>query len=64
MLHVEEIERRRISRELHDEAGQSLLCIRLQMELLEQNSPRKREWRRSCGILAILRSEPFSKCGG
>src|SRR6266851_5350367 len=36
MLHVEEIERRRISRELHDEAGQSLLCIRLQMELLEQ----------------------------
>jgi len=39
MLHVEEIERRRISRELHDEAGQSLLCIRLQMELLEQSIP-------------------------
>lgn len=39
MLHVEEIERRRISRELHDEAGQSLLCIRLQMELLEQSMP-------------------------
>ena len=39
MLHVEEIERRRISRELHDEAGQSLLCIRLQMELLEQALP-------------------------
>ena len=39
MLHVEEIERRRISRELHDEAGQSLLCIRLQMELLEQDLP-------------------------
>jgi signal transduction histidine kinase len=39
MLHVEEIERRRISRELHDEAGQSLLCIRLQMELLEQAIP-------------------------
>jgi signal transduction histidine kinase len=33
------MERRRISRELHDEAGQSLLCIRLQMELLEQNLP-------------------------
>jgi signal transduction histidine kinase len=39
MLHVEEVERRRISRELHDEAGQSLLCIRLQMEMLEQNIP-------------------------
>jgi signal transduction histidine kinase len=39
MLHVEEIERRRISRELHDEAGQSLLCIRLQMELIEQGLP-------------------------
>ena len=46
MLHVEEIERRRISRELHDEAGQSLLCIRLQMELIEQALPEKQgEWR-------------------
>jgi signal transduction histidine kinase len=45
MLHVEEIERRRISRELHDEAGQSLLCIRLQMELLEQALPAEHsEW--------------------
>ncbi len=39
MLHVEEMERRRISRELHDEAGQSLLCIRLQIEMLEQEIP-------------------------
>lgn len=39
MLHVEEIERRRISRELHDEAGQSLLCMRLQMEMLENSLP-------------------------
>jgi signal transduction histidine kinase len=39
MLHVEEMERRRISRELHDEAGQSLLCIRLQMEMLETKLP-------------------------
>ena len=39
MLHVEEMERRRISRELHDEAGQSLLCIRLQIELIEQGLP-------------------------
>jgi signal transduction histidine kinase len=45
MLHVEEIERRRISRELHDEAGQSLLCIRLQMELLEHSlPPEQTEW--------------------
>lgn len=39
MLHVEEAERRRISRELHDEAGQSMLCIRLQMEMLETALP-------------------------
>ncbi|HLJ14079.1 MAG TPA: GAF domain-containing sensor histidine kinase [Bryobacteraceae bacterium] len=46
MLHVEEVERRRISRELHDEAGQSLLCIRLQMELLEQALPETEgDWR-------------------
>jgi signal transduction histidine kinase len=46
MLHVEEIERRRISRELHDEAGQSLLCIRLQIELIEQGMPEgEGEWR-------------------
>jgi signal transduction histidine kinase len=46
MLHVEEIERRRISRELHDEAGQSLLCIRLQIELIEQGLPEgEGEWR-------------------
>ena len=39
MLHVEEAERRRISRELHDEAGQSMLCIRLQIEMLETAMP-------------------------
>jgi signal transduction histidine kinase len=45
MLHVEEMERRRISRELHDEAGQSLLCIRLQIELLENSIPPEHaEW--------------------
>ncbi len=50
MLHVEEIERRRISRELHDEAGQSLLCIRLQIELLEQAIPSEHaEWIRKLG---------------
>ena len=45
MLHVEEMERRRISRELHDEAGQSLLCVRLQIEMLENSlPPEKTEW--------------------
>ena len=39
MVEVEESERRRISRELHDEAGQSLLCVRLQIEMLEQEMP-------------------------
>ncbi len=39
MVEVEESERKRISRELHDEAGQSLLCVRLQMEMLERDVP-------------------------
>ena len=39
MLQVEERERRRIGSELHDEAGQSLLWIRLQLEMLENSLP-------------------------
>ena len=50
MLHVEEVERRRISRELHDEAGQSLLYIRLQLEMLEKELPRNGAgWRERVG---------------
>jgi signal transduction histidine kinase len=45
MLMVEENERRRISRELHDDAGQSLVVIRLQMELIEQLLPEGSEER-------------------
>ncbi len=46
MLHVEEMERRRISRELHDEAGQSLVCIRLMIEMIEMSLPPSAdEWR-------------------
>jgi signal transduction histidine kinase len=39
MMHVEEAERRRVSRELHDQTGQDLLWIRLQMEMLENQLP-------------------------
>ena len=43
MLEVEELERRRISRELHDDPAQALAVIRLQLEMLEMdlstNSP-------------------------
>jgi signal transduction histidine kinase len=36
---AEEQERRRIGRELHDEAGQSLLLLRLELEMLERDAP-------------------------
>jgi two-component system sensor histidine kinase UhpB len=38
---AEEQERRRIGRELHDEAGQSLLLLRLELEMLEREAPEK-----------------------
>jgi len=36
---AEEEERRRIGRELHDEAGQSMQVLRLKLEMLERESP-------------------------
>lgn len=58
MLHIEEVERRRISRELHDEAGQSMLYIRLQLEMLEKEIPDEyRDWRvRLEGIRQVTES--------
>jgi signal transduction histidine kinase len=38
-LRAEEEERKRIGRELHDETGQSLLWLRLQLEMLEREAP-------------------------
>jgi signal transduction histidine kinase len=39
LLQAQEEERRRIRRELHDEAGQSMLFLRLHLELLEKDAP-------------------------
>ncbi len=36
---AEQEERRRIGRELHDEAGQAMLLLRLQLEMLERDAP-------------------------
>jgi two-component system, NarL family, sensor histidine kinase UhpB len=37
--HAEERERRRIGRELHDDTAQSLLLLRLQLEMMERTAP-------------------------
>ena len=39
LLQAQEEERRRIGRELHDEAGQSMLFLRLHLEMLERDAP-------------------------
>ena len=36
---AEEAERRRIGRDLHDQAGQSLVLLRLQLEMMEKDAP-------------------------
>lgn len=40
LIRAEEAERRRVSRQLHDDAAQSLACVRLQLELLEMSLPK------------------------
>ena len=39
LRHAEEQERRRIGRELHDDTAQSLLLLRLQLEMMERDAP-------------------------
>jgi len=39
LMLAEEAERRRIAREVHDEAGQSMLFLRLHLEMLEKKAP-------------------------
>ena len=52
---AEQDERRRIGRELHDEAGQSLLFLRLELEMLEREAPAR--WRRACAGRARWRAD-------
>ena len=40
-LRAEEEERRRIGRDLRDEAGQALALLRLQLELIERDAPER-----------------------
>jgi len=50
--HTEEEERRRIGRELHDEAGQSLLLLRLQLDMMGRDAPASLipRIREACGV--------------
>jgi signal transduction histidine kinase len=50
---AEDDERRRIGRELHDEAGQSLLSLRLQLEMMERDAdaPMRDRLRDARGVL-------------
>ena len=72
---AEEDERHRIGRELHDETGQSLLVLRLELELLERQCggglPRLAELRESVErnieelrrIIAALSPDPLERLG-
>lgn len=53
LIAVEERERRRISRELHDEAGQSLMLLRLELEKLERAAPERAQAHRLAEVRGI-----------
>jgi signal transduction histidine kinase len=54
VLHVQEEERKRISRELHDEVGQALTAISMNLSALE----------RDCGVNAVRFKKTIGETGG
>jgi signal transduction histidine kinase len=56
LLVVQEAERRRLARELHDEIGQQLTCLRLTLQQIEAHGhgPDGEVWREALGLLDAL----------
>jgi len=54
LLKGEEEERRRISRELHDETGQALMVLRFHLEMLAGDAPTKEQQTRAQESLELL----------
>ena len=57
LLNVQEAERRRIARELHDEVGQALTAVRINLQMLRQHPPAAARVDETLGILdRVLKS--------
>jgi signal transduction histidine kinase len=56
LLEVQEAERRHLARELHDEIGQQLTCLRLALQRIEAcgAEPAGEAWREALGLLDAL----------